>query len=142
MIFLEQRLIYLNGKYVVVLASPIYENDLIQLIISKWYYAAYRWISNWTLRRIKKYKRLVYRKGLSSKYKLMKQRKQKSYHTPKWIYLTKYDIADVKPYLEVDYLTLSAIVIYNPYIVSYHSPMETSDYRPSVYRLYNWKYIT
>jgi hypothetical protein len=113
-----------------------------QLIVSKWYYIAYRWISNWTLKRDKRYKRLIYRKGLSSKYKLMKQRKQKSFYAPQWIYLTKYDTADVKPYLEVDYLTLSTVVIYNPYTLTYHTPTEAHSYRPTIYRSYNWKYIT
>ena len=142
LVFLQHRLIYLNGKYVQSKTAIIYENDLIQLIVSKWYYAAYRWITNWTLKRVKKYKRLVYRKGLAGRYKLMKQRKQRSFYTPNWIYLTKYDLSDIKPYLEVDYLTLSAIVIYNPYILGYQTPAETPHYRPTVYRLYNWKYIT
>jgi len=142
LIFLKQRLIYLNGKYLINPNALTYENDLIQLIVSKWYYSAYRWISNWTLKRVKKYKRLIYRKGLSGRYKLMKQRKQKSFYVPNWIYLTRYDISDIKPYLEVDYLTLSAIIIYNPYILTYNSPDEVVDYRPTIYRLYNWKYIT
>jgi hypothetical protein len=140
--FLDQKLVYVNGLSVSNLQFLVYENDLLQLIVSKWYYAAYRWISNWTLRRVKKYKRLSYRKGLSSKYKLMKQRKQKSFYVPHWIYLTRYDLADIKPYLEVDYLTLSAILIYNPYITDYHSPTTIAEYRPNVYKLYNWKYIT
>ena len=141
-IFMNQKLVYLNGLSISNTRSLVYENDLIQLIVSKWYYAAYRWISNWTLQRVKKYKRLTYRKGLSGKYKLMKQRKQKSFHVPNWIYLTRYDFADIKPYLEVDYLTLSAVIIYNPYIIDYHSPTDIVEYRPNVHKLYNWKYIT
>ena len=141
-VFMNQRLIYLNGSYITNTSLVANENDLIQLIVSKWYYSAYRWISNWTLKRVKKYNRLVYRKGLSGKYKLMKQKKQRSFYTPHWIYLTKYDISDIKPYLEVDYLTLSAIVIYNPFILNYNTPKEVTDYRPTIYRLYNWKYIT
>lgn len=142
LIFTKQHFIYCNGKIILKLNSLVYENDLIQLIVSKWYYAAYRWISNWTLKRVKRYKRLLYRKGLSSRYKLIKQRKQKSFYVPYWIYLTKYDSSDIKSYLEVDYLTLSAVVVYNPFILTYHSPAETFEYRPTVYRLYNWKYIT
>jgi hypothetical protein len=140
--FTSHKLVYLNGVSVSSPSVLTFENDLIQLLVSKWYYAAYRWISNWTTKRVKKYKRLVYRKGLSSRYKLMKQKKQKSFYTPNWIHLTRYDISDIKPYLEVDYLTLSAVVVYNPYILNYHSPKDTPDYRPTIYRLYNWKYIT
>ena len=141
-IFLHHRLVYLNGRHIQSKSLIIYENDLIQLVVSKWYYAAYRWIANWTLKRVKKYKRLIYRKGLAGRYKLMKQRKQRSFYTPNWIYLTRYDISDIKPYLEVDYLTLSAILVYNPYVLEYRTPAETPHYRPTIYRLYNWKYIT
>lgn len=140
--FWNEKLIYLNGDMVKSLKTLVYENDLIHLIVSKWYYVAYRWIANWVLKRIKRYKRLTYRKGLAGKYKLMKQRKQKSFHVPSWIHLTRYDIADIKPYLEVDYLTLSAIVVYNPYIITYNAPFESVDYRPTIHKLYNWKYIT
>ena len=141
-IFLHHRLVYLNGRHIQSKSLIIYENDLIQLVVSKWYYAAYRWIANWTIKRVKKYKRLIYRKGLAGRYKLMKQRKQRSFYTPNWIYLTRYDISDIKPYLEVDYLTLSAILVYNPYVLEYRTPAETPHYRPTIYRLYNWKYIT
>lgn len=140
--FWNEKLIYINGGMVKSLKMLVYENDLIHLIVSKWYYVAYRWITNWVLKRIKRYKRLTYRKGLAGKYKLMKQRKQRSFHVPSWIHLTRYDIADIKPYLEVDYLTLSAIVVYNPYIITYNAPFESVDYRPTIHKLYNWKYIT
>jgi len=141
-IFLNQRLIYLNGKFASTMKASVFQNDLIQLIVSKWYYIAYRWIANWTVKRHKKFKRLVYRKGLAGKHKVMKLRKQRSYYTPHWIYLARYDISDIKPYLEVDYLTLSAFVIYNPYLLYYYSPDDTPDLRSTIYRMYNWKYIT
>lgn len=141
-VFLQQNLVYLNGLPVTGAKASVFQNDLLQLIISKWYYVAYRWIANWTLKRHKKFKRLVYRKGLAGKHRVMKLRKQKSYYTPHWIYLARYDISDIKPYLEVDYMTLSVCVVYNPYILYYYSPDDTPDLRSTIYRLYNWKYIT
>ena len=72
----------------------------------------------------------------------MKLKKQRSYYTPNWIYLARYDISDVKPYIEVDYFTLSAIVLYEPFQTYYFSPDEAPDFRPTIYRMYNWKYIT
>ena len=53
-IFLNQRLIYLNGKFASTMKASVFQNDLIQLIVSKWYYIAYRWIANWTVKRHKK----------------------------------------------------------------------------------------
>jgi len=72
----------------------------------------------------------------------MKLKKQRSYYTPHWIHLTRYDISDVKPFLEVDYFTLSAFIIYEPFLIQYYAPDEAPDFRPNVYRMYNWKYIT
>ena len=140
--FLNQSLVYLNGKLITNAKTIVLQNDVIQFIISQWYYIAFRWVANWTLKRNKKFKRLVYKKGLASRHKVMKLKKQKSYYTPHWIYLARYDLSDVKSYLEVDYLTLSTFIIYNPYLLHYFAPDETPDWRATIYRLYNWKYIT
>ena len=140
--FLSKKLIYLNGRTVCSANTILVPNDIVQIIVSMWYYVTYRWIANWTLKRGKKFKKLVYRKGLAGKQKVIKLKKQRSYYTPNWIYLTRYDISDVKPYLEVDYFTLSTIVLYEPFTTFYFSPDETPDFRPTIYRMYNWKYIT
>lgn len=141
-IFLKQKAIYLNGKAAYDINAILVPNDTIQLIVSMWYYIAYRWIANWTLKRGKKFKKLVYRKGLAGRQKVMKLKKQRSYYTPNWVYLARYDTSDVKPYLEVDYFTLSSVVLYEPFMTYYYTPDETPDYRPTIYRMYNWKYIT
>ena len=141
-IFINQKLIYLNGLLLHTQKTILVPNDLVQLIVSMWYYIAYRWVSNWTLKRHKKFKKLVYRKGLAGKHKVMKLKKQRSYYTPNWIYLARYDISDVKPFLEVDYFTLSAFVLYEPFTTYYYTPDESPDFRPNIYRMYNWKYIT
>ena len=67
----------------------------------------------------------------------MKLKKQRSFYTPHWIHLARYDISDIKPFLEVDYLTLSTFVIYEPYLTYYYSPDDTPDLRSNIYRLYN-----
>ena len=141
-IFQENKLIYINGRIVFNKNLLAVENDLIQLIVSKWYYILYRWLTNWTLTRTKKFKKLIYKKGLASKHKLMKNRKQKSQHTPTWIYNLRYDISDVKPYLEVDYFTLSTFVLYEPFLLLNYSSDDVLDSRTNIYKLYNWKYIS
>lgn len=141
-IFIDQNLVYLNGRLLYSLKTILVPNDLVQLAVSVWYYVAYRWISNWTLKRHKKFKKLVYRKGLAGKHKVMKLKKQRSYYTPNWIYLARYDISDVKPFLEVDYFTLSVFVLYEPFLTYYYTPDESPDFRSNIYRMYNWKYIT
>jgi hypothetical protein len=140
--FMENRWVYINGRASYKLDTIIYLNDFIQLMVSKWYYVYYRWLANWTFLRTRKFKRLVFRKSRASSYKLMKTRKQRSRYTPNWIFNVRYDLMDVRPYLEVDYFTLSAFYIYEPYLISNYPMNEFFENRQHIYRLYNWKYIT
>jgi hypothetical protein len=140
--FIDSKLIYINGFCAWNTHVPVVKNDLVQLVISNWYYALYRWLLNWSIIRIKKFKRLVYRKGLASKHRLMKTRKQKSRYTPNWIHNVRYDMSDVKNYLEVDYFTLSVFVIYEPFILNHQFINDLPQTRPNIFKLYNWKYIT
>jgi ribosomal protein L39E len=82
-------------------------------------------------------KRLIYRKGLANKYKVMKTKKQKSNNIPDWVFLTKYDFVDTKPYLEIDYFTLSIVILYEPYFTYYESPTDLLTPKLNIYRLYN-----
>jgi len=141
-LFFTHQLVYVNGCIAFSKNFILDKDDLIQLIISKWYYIYYRWLSNWRHNRLQKFKRLIFRKSLSSKYKIIKLRKQKSYYTPNWIFLIKYDISDIKPFLEVDYFTLSASIIYDPLLFAFAPAEDLITYRTNTYRLYNWKYIT
>lgn len=135
--FMEAKLISLNGRLVEDRAGLVVPNDLIQLTVSVWYYIMFRWLANWTYLRNKKFRRLVFRKGLAGRYKLMKTRKIRSYYTPAWIYNVRYDISDVKPFLEVDYFSLSAFIIYDPYVTDYTTPTDFADVRVNTYSMYN-----
>jgi hypothetical protein len=141
-VFLVNKLIYVGGRLAFTGNQVLYTNDFVQLIISKWYYVFYRWLTNWTIIRNRKFRRLVYRKGRAAKYKLMKTRKQRSRYTPNWIFNVNYDLTDVKPWLEVDYFTLSLFYIYEPYSINLYPVNDLASHRQNVYRLYNWKYIT
>ena len=79
----------------------------------------------------------MFRKNLPRRYKVIKNKKQLSFHTPMWIYKNRYDFYDVKNFLEVDYFTLSSVVLYTPYIKSYYTPSDNFDLRINTYRLYN-----
>ena len=141
-LFYNTNLFFINGSLPTNKNVICVLNDFIQLIVSKWYYIFFRWLSHWTLVRFRKIKRLIYRKGLSSRYKVMKSRKQKSNTVPDWIFLTKHDFSDVKPFIEVDYFTLSFSLVYEPYYSYYHAPTNLLSPKTNIYRLYNWKYIT
>jgi hypothetical protein len=140
--FVSIGLISLNGYKVTSLNSFVLSGDFIQLTISKWLSIYFRWLIVWANSNKNKFKTLVFRKGLASSYKLMKQRKQRSVHVPLWIYNSRFDLSDVKPNYEVDYFTMSSFVLYEPLLIDYYSPDDLPDHRHYIYRLYNWKYIT
>jgi len=135
--FICSKLVYVNGKLSTNKDSLVYTNDIVQLVVSKWYYIYYRWLSNWTVSRVRKFKYVSYRKGLAAKYKLMKAKKQRSRYTPSWIFNVQYDMVDVKSYLEVDYFTLSSMVIYEPYLFDSQPINDLPELRQNIYKLYN-----
>nr|QPL15904.1 ribosomal protein S4 [Strombidium sp.] len=140
-LFFTQNKLFLNSAIPIRDDIICFKNDLIQVLINYSYYVYYKWLKNWTQIRNSKFRQLVYRKGKAYKYKVIKQRKQKSYYIPKWIYIVKYDFIDVKSFLEVDYFTLSAFIIY-PLYYYYFLYFEHFDYlRARMTRIYNWKYI-
>lgn len=141
-LFFLKNIIFINGKAPTTHNITCVVNDFIQLVVLKWYYIFYRWLLNWSILRSRKVKRLVYRKGLSSRYTIMKSRKQRSYSIPDWIFSSKYDFSDVKPFLEVDYFSLSFFLLYEPYTTYYYTPTKFQEPHISMYKLYNWKYIT
>ena len=140
--FFDNRLIFMNGSVLVNKNIQVYSNDFIQLEISNWYYIFSRWLVTTTLKRNSRFKSLVFRKSLAGRYKVMKQVKQRSNYTPKWISTTRYDLSDIKTFLEVDYLTLSLFYIYNSNLFLYYTPNDLRITRYNLLRLYNWKYIT
>ena len=137
----SNKVIFLNHRLVLSYLIYIYKNDFIQLEVTIWFYIFSKWMLLWTRARNAKFKRLVYRKSLAGKYKVMKQRKQKSHYTPKWIFLVNFDFIDVKPFLEVDYLTLSFFIIYDFRFFHVYKPEAFTENKLNIYRLYNWKYI-
>lgn len=141
-IFFDNKMIHLNNNLLSTKHLYLYKNDFIQLEISNWYYIFSRWILNTVIAREKKFKKLAFRKSSASKYTVMKLRKDRSYYIPKWITYMNHDYQDIKPFLEVDFLTLSAFLIYDYNNIMYYSPEDSRLIRYGVFRLYNWKYIT
>ena len=141
-VFFDNKVIYLNNKLLSAKSLYLYKNDFIQLEISNWYYIFSRWILNTVIAREKKFKKLAFRKSSAGKYTVMKLRKDRSYYIPKWITYMNHDYQDTKPFLEVDFLTLSAFMVYDYNNITYYTPGDLRLIRYGVFRLYNWKYIT
>lgn len=140
-LMLNNSIIFLNHKLIRDWDMFIYKNDFIQFEVTIWFYIFSKWVLLWVRSRNSRFKRLVYRKSLAGRYRVMKQRKQKSRYTPKWIFLVDFDFIDVKPFLEVDYMTLSFFVIYDFRFFLFYRPEVFTENKLNIYRLYNWKYI-
>jgi hypothetical protein len=67
----------------------------------------------------------------------MKQRKQRSNYTPKWIQNVVFDFSDIKSFLEVDFFTLSFFIIYDYNRITYYTPQDIKVIKFNLYRLYN-----
>jgi len=138
----KSNCVFINGKAGLNLNHILFIGDSVQLLVSNWMYIYLKWVNMWTSNRVKKFRKLVYRKSLASSYRVMKSRKQRSNYTPMWIHHTKYDISDIKPFLETDFFTLSSILIYDNFLFDFYTPSWFIEDRQLIYRLYNWKYIT
>lgn len=139
--FMSNSLLFLNGTVLKNENHIIAVNDIVQIQVSVWYYIYYKWLMSWNNLRIKKFKKLVYRKKIASSYTIIKSLKQKSKYTPAYIYNMRFDMSDTKSYIEVDYFTLSFILIYDNFILDFNQPDDFPEMRHYVYRMYNWKYI-
>ena len=141
-LFFQKKYIYFNSKPLLNLNSVVIPGDIIHLVVSLNYYITYNWLALLSKYRQSRFRYLVYKKGLSRRYKSMKNKKQSSYKTPNWVFRNRYDFLDIKSFMEVDYFTLSTILIYTPFLYSYYTLDNNFDLRVNTFRLYNWKYIT
>lgn len=140
-LFFSKNFLYLNSYAILSKQLSVYPNDFLQVVVSHWYYIFSRWLNGFLRLRHLKFRKLVFRKSATSRYKAMKRVKQKSFYTPNWIYYVKHDYLDIKSFFEVDFFTLSCFCVYDPMTFMYHSPRDFRVLRWHVLRLYNWKYI-
>lgn len=137
--FIDNNLVYVNGILANQYNEIIVLHDFIQLVVSLKFYIANRWLTNWKLKKQLRLKKLANAKYNNQSFRLDKQSSDK---LPKWIYSNKYRFYDVPNYLEVDYFTLSAFTIYDPFLITDFNPINSREFRVSIYKNYNWKYIT
>lgn len=138
-LFISNNLVYLNGFLCSNNLFQTYVGDFIQLVVSLKYYIIYKWFLNWSLRKKIRLK-LKARKKLTISSSL--EDKTRSYSLPKWILFSKNVTDDVIKYIEVDYFTLSIMIIYEPFLWSDINIYNIVDNKFSILNLYNWKYIT
>lgn len=137
--FLEHTLVFVNGVENTNAIFLLYAGDFIQLIVSLKYYIYYKWLLNWSLKQ-----RLKLRKQTRKKLAIVSQTedKKRSTHYAEWMLKNKRLIEDVSKFLEVDFLTLSIFIVYEPTTWAELTPYFVMETRYNVINMYNWKYIT
>lgn len=136
--FIENGLIYLNGLNCWNPSILLFIGDFIQMIINLKYYITYRWLLNWSLK--KKFKLKI---KLKKKFTIAsRDEKTRSKTFPDRILINENLYDDVPQFLEIDYLSLSVIVLYEPFLFSDINVYTWIGNKFNIANLYNWKYIT
>jgi hypothetical protein len=138
-LFLKNNLIYVNGLISSNENFQLFIGDLIQLIINIKYYILYKWILNLSLKKKIRLKNVA-RKKLNANIDF--EEKKRSNSLPKWILYSKNIIDDCSNFIEVDYFTLSVVILYEPFLWSEFNTYNLIDQRFGIINLFNWKYIT
>lgn len=132
-------MVYVNGCRVVNPELLLFQSDVIQLIINLKYYVVFKWLLNsffFTRNRLYRLSKSKFKK------KNRAQMKQHSRRIPDWVLNTKTFKKDVYRFIEVDFFTLSSVLLYNPIFYNELNLFETLDSRFEIFNMYNWKYIT
>jgi hypothetical protein len=135
---IQSHLVFVNGICSVNPSLQLHLGDFIQIPVDLKYYVLHRWLVNFNLHKRLRLTKLSQSKNNKSRYDLSKQR---STHLPDWIFRAGYRSFDIPKYLEVDYFTLSAFIIYEPFSSSDFNPLAHLEARTSILNMYNWKYI-
>ena len=136
--FIEGKVLFINGLCCSNPYLQLFANDFIQLIVTIKYYIVFRWLLN---NSIKMKKRIKHFSWKNSK-KKRRVDKQWNRRLQKTVLPHKHLVLDVAKYLEVDFFTLSAFVLYSPFLWSDLDRYNVLNVRYGVLNLYNWKYIT
>ena len=62
--------------------------------------------------------------------------------TPKWFFQLLFRKFDIPKYIEVDFFTLSAFLLFEPFFTKHYNPFFMKLYKYHVINVYNWKYLT
>lgn len=136
---ISARWIYINGISCVDSNRVLVPGDVIQIPVSNAYYVAYRWMLS---ENFKLHTRLY--PQLASMNATRKQSKPKTpkAHYPQWILNARMLTEDIPSFLEVDFLSLSIVVLFEPSTVFDFEKFKFKYLELFSPKLYNWKYIT
>lgn len=138
-LFINNKLVYVNGQNMINSSYTLLPGDHLQLVVHLHFYITYKWLVHWTIARRLKWKQTLKR---VDKHRRVSHLKQKNYTIPIWVLQVRRFETDIPKFLEVDYFTLSTVVLYEPFQLIDFVTHEEATLPYPIFNMYNWKYIT
>jgi len=135
LLLISNNLVFVNGGLVLNPNFLIFKNDFLQLLVSVKYYILFRWLKNFQLLKRKRLSKFISNISLRT---LNKDRKKNRLLLPSWTLDALLFNYDVPNYLEVDFFSLSAFCLYEPFLPQDFNPSLWNLEKTSIYNLYNW----
>lgn len=136
---LNSQSVFINGLVTDNPDTYLIKGDFLQLMVHIKYYMITKWQKNLTILKKSRIYKLAYRKFKPKTHRLGADR---NYRYPDWLLNLRFFESDVPSFVELDFFTLSFLVIKNPFQYSHQLNFKEVFEFPRVMRLYNWKYIT
>jgi hypothetical protein len=136
--FIDNRLIFINGVCCSNRNLQLFPNDCIQLIVNLKYYVMFRWLLNFSIRMKKRIKHFSWK----NKQRKRTEGKQWSHRLQRFVLPHKHLTLDIAKYLEVDFFSLSAFILYDPFLWNDINRNNILNVKYGIINVYNWKYIT
>lgn len=135
---LSNQFVFMNGFLVTNSTTKIIKGDFVQLLIHIKYYMVMKWQKNLTIIKKSRVTKFAQRKF---KIKTARLGADRNYRYPNWLFTLRFLNTDVPSYVELDFFTLSILVISNPFLTNQYNIYKSEIFLPTVLRSYNWKYI-
>lgn len=134
---IDNGFIFINSKLCKNKNHKTNKNDIIQMILYKNEFIHYRYIISTEVTRLCRMWTTLYR------YFNIKSKPFKTQPTSKksWLIKSLWNQTDIPKYLEVDFIIMTIIIIYNPISNKDIFPFFLSEIKFSIIKLYNWKYL-
>jgi len=134
--FVKNKYIMLNNKILYNLNNFLKVGDKLNIIFDRYYFFYYRLVLSKVYKKMTKYANYTWLVDQA----LHNEHKQKKSHIPKWIVNLIYFREDIPNFLEVDFLTMSLVILYKPLLWELDwTKIKFLNYYHR--HLYNWRFI-
>lgn len=138
--FLTKGFVFVNGMNVRNSNVPLYPFDTLNVVVYSRFYIYYKWNLIFFESKISRF--LYFTKYWSSR-RFRPYPKQPSYRIPHWVIFLRYSFYEIPNYIEVDFLTLTVIILLFYYQnIKYYNFYTFKETPFATVRNHNWKILT